>query len=369
MAGVTIESAVAPLVRVGGRELVAFAGCDYLGLAHAPEVREALRAGLDRYGVSAGGSRATTGNSAAHDELEHDLSRFLGVEAALLVPDGYLSSLVFLQGVAHHKPHVLVDREAHVCAVDALAATRLESSRYSFCDAASAAAAGAGIDGPIVVMTDGAYPVMRGIAPLPELLASVPRDGWLVVDDAHGTGVLGAHGRGTHEHHGLVDHQDSADARLVVAGTLSKALGCFGGFVAGPRALIEDVARRSHAFVGSTPIPPALASAGSAAVNLIARDDRRLMCLRENTERVRAILRSVGIEAHDLPLPVFAWKTGTPQAGDRLYAELSERGVLVPHVRYPDGQGSYMRLAVSAMHDEETIARLAAALRATWRPA
>lgn len=363
MAGVTIESATAPIVRVGGRELIAFAGCDYLGLAHAPEVREALRAGLDRYGVSAGGSRATTGNSAAHDELEHVLARFLGVEAALLVPDGYLSNLVFLQGIAHRKPRVLVDREAHVCAVDALAATKVASSAFGFCDAASAAAVRTTLDGPIVVMTDGAYPVMRGIAPLPELLALVPRDGWLVVDDAHGTGVLGAHGRGTHEHHEI------ADARLVVTGTLSKALGCFGGFVAGPRVLIEDVARRSHAYVGSTPIPPALAMAGSAAVNLVARDTRLVKRLRENTERVRAALRRIGIDAHDLPLPVFTWKTGTSEAGDRLHAELAARGVLIPHVRYPDGQGSYLRLAVSAAHDEETIARLETALRATWSPA
>ncbi len=359
MAPVTLDSSSAARVRVGGRESIAFAGCDYLGLAHAPEVREALERGLARYGVSASASRATTGNTQAHDELEYDLARFLGLEAALLVPDGYLSTHIFLQGVAHACPSAIFDAEAHVSTRDALAASGIEARSYAFCDAVSAAQA---CGNAHLIVTDGAYPVMRGIAPLPDLLRLVPHDGWLVVDDCHGTGVLGARGRGTHEHHGI------ADARLVVTGTLSKALGCFGGFVAGTRAMVTQVAQRSRAFAGSTPIPPALAAAGSAAIRLVEHDGALLARLHANLARVRGVLRSAGIDAHDEPLPVFAWKAADPDAGDRIHAELLDQGVLVPHVRYPDGLGSYFRLAVSAAHDDAAIARLETALRSAWRP-
>ncbi len=357
MARLAIERAVAGAVKVQGRELVLFAGCDYLGLAHAPEVRDALRSGLDRYGVSASGSRATTGNAVAHDELERDLARFLGLEAALLVPDGYLSNHVFLQGIVHARPHAIMDREAHVSMADALASSGLASRTYEFCSARSAReAAREAPNGPLVILTDGVYPVMRGIAPIRELLEVLPPHGWLVVDDCHGTGILGARGRGSHEHAGV------ADARLVVTGTLSKALGCFGGFVAGSRAVVDDVAARSRAFVGSTPIPPALAMAGSAAIAVLERDDSRLARLRGNLERVRDLLRRVGVDAHDLPLPVFAWKAPTPDHGDRAHRTLLDHGVLVPHVRYPDGLGSYFRLAVTAAHDEAAIAMLEKAL-------
>jgi 8-amino-7-oxononanoate synthase len=359
-----LEGARAGTAQVQGHELASFAGCDYLGLAHEREVLDALRAGLARYGLSAGASRATTGNAAAHEELEQDLARFLGLEAALLVPDGYLSNLFVAQALAPDCPAALVDREAHVSIQDALAAAGVRSHAYAFCDAASARAQAARIGTPrCAAFTDGCFPVMRGIAPLAELLALLPQGGWLVVDDCHGTGVLGARGRGTHEHLGI------ADARLVVTGTLSKALGCFGGFVAGPRDLIEQVRARSHAFAGSTPVPPALAQAGSAGIRLLEREPARLAALRSNVERVRSLLARLGLDPHALPLPVFAWKARSPTAGRAIHERLLARGVLVPHVSYPDGLGSYFRLAVSAAHGAPAIARLEEALpEALGRP-
>jgi 7-keto-8-aminopelargonate synthetase-like enzyme len=159
------------------------------------------------------------------------------------------------------------------------------------------------------------------------------------------------------------------DPRVVVTGTLSKALGCFGGFVAGTRAIVDEVAARSRAFVGSTPVPPALALAARAAVAELERDATRVERLRHNVERVRRILRGAGVDAHDLPLPVFAWRAPSPDAGDRMHAALLAHGVLVPHVRYPDGLGSYFRLAVSAAHDDDAFERLSAALATAWEVA
>jgi 7-keto-8-aminopelargonate synthetase-like enzyme len=357
MSRIVVERAGAAQVRVDGRDLAAFAGCDYLGLSHAPEVAAALARGLATYGVSSSASRATTGDARAHDELEYDLARFLGTEAALLVPDGYLSNLVVAQALAARVDSALVDREAHVSVLDALAAASIRPVVYDFCDVDSAAAEARTLGGlTLALFTDGAYPVMKGIAPLRGLLAVLPRDGVLVVDDAHATGVLGRTGRGSLEHHEI------DDPRIVVTGTLSKALGCFGGFVAGRAELVELARERSRAYVGSTPIPPALALAGSAAVALLEREPQRLERLRSNVEGVRAVLKRAGIAAHDLPLPVFAWKAESPEQGDRAHARLRERGVLVPHVHYPDGLGSYFRLAVSAAHDTAAIARLENAL-------
>jgi len=357
MSRIVVERAGAAQVRVDGRDLILFAGCDYLGFAHAPEVAAALKRGVETYGVSSSGSRATTGNAQAHDDLERDLARFLRTEAALLVPDGYLSNLVVAQALASRVDTALVDREAHVSVLDALAAASIRRVVYGFCDAAAAAEEARTLGGLILALfTDGAYPVMQGIAPLRELLAVLPRDGVLVVDDCHVTGVLGRTGRGSLEHHGL------EDPRIVVTGTLSKALGCFGGFVAGREDLVELSRETSRAYVGSTPIPPALATAGSAAIALLEREPQRLERLRANIERVRAALQRAGIPAHSLPLPVFAWKAATPEEGDRIHARLRERGVLVPHVHYPDGLGSYFRLAVSAAHDAAAIERLENAL-------
>ncbi len=363
-ARLSIERTGAGSVRVAGRDVASFAGCDYLGLAQDAEVKEALRAGVLEYGVSAGASRETTGNTRAHERLEQDLARFLGLEAVLLVPDGYLSNLVLAQGLRGQCGVALVDREAHVSVRDGLAAARIRSAEYATCDPRSAAVAAREADGQrFTIHTDGAYPVLGRIAPARELLDLLPGDGWLVVDDCHATGVLGARGRGSHEHHGI------ADARLVLTGTLSKALGCFGGFIAGSRERIDPLRRTSHAHVGSTPIPPALACAASAAIAVLERDGSRLARLRRNTERVRTLLRGLAIATHDLPLPVFAWQVPSAEAGRALHERLLALGVLVPHVLYPDALGSYFRLAVSAAHDDAAVDRLADALKAACESA
>lgn len=353
-----IERTRSTSVTIDGRELALFAGCNYLGLAQHHEVVAALRAGLDAFGVSSAGSRETTGNTVAHDELELALAQFLGLDAALLVPDGYLSNLVLAQGIAADVRDALVDREAHVSVRDALAATGMRSHAFAFCDPSDAArvAMRERLE-RFAVFTDGAYPVMKGIAPLPRLLELLPGEGLLVVDDCHGLGVLGAHGRGTAEHWNVVDR------RLVVTGTLSKGLGVFGGFVAGARATIDRCRERSHAYVGSTPIPPALARASLASLRVLEREPERVARLHANVERARAGLRAAGLDVHDAPLPVFAFALDSHERMERVYAALVARGVLVPYVRYPDSLGGYFRCALSSEHTSAQIDRLVDALR------
>lgn len=358
IAGISIGASTSSTVTIDEREFVLFAGCDYLGLAHHPRVLAALERGAARFGISSAGSRHTTGNTIAHDELERDLARFLGVEAALLAPDGYLSNLICAQGLEPGVATILCDRECHVSVRDAIAASGRVAREYGFVDARSAAEAARPLAGsPFAIFTDGVFPVLREVAPLARLLELLPREGVLVVDDCHGLGVLGARGRGSVEHAGL------RDPRIVVTGTLSKALGCFGGFIAGTREFVERTRTTARAYAGSTPIPPALACAASEALRVIDDEPERRARLFEHTSRLRALFAQLGLPVGVVAFPVFALRLETARRMERVHADLRARGLLVPSVNYPDGQGGYLRLALRADHTDEQVDALIAGLR------
>jgi len=341
-----------------GRELRSFAGCNYLGLAHHPDVLRALREGVEAHGVSTAASRCTTGNDPAHDALELDLCRFLRVEAALLVPDGYLANLALAQALVAEHDLALIDERSHPSIRDALAAVGLRAVEYAHAGAASAqrALAQHAREHPLI-FTDGVFPALKSVAPLPQLLALLPRGrGTLAVDDCHGFGVLGAHGRGTCEHFGI------DDARVVLTTTLSKAFGCHGGVIAGARVRIEQVEQRSMAYVCSTPIPPVLACASSAAVRELEAHPQRLERLRANIERLRAAFGALGLPAPELPIPVFAFQLETRERMERVQRRLHDAGCFVPLIDYPDGLGSHFRLTLCAEHAPEDIDALAVQL-------
>lgn len=351
-----LERLSATRVRLAGRELVAFAGCDYLGLAHHPEVIAALQREAARSGVSAGASPTTTGRHPAHAELEHALARFLGVEAVLLTADGYLSNLVAAQALAPECPRALVDRESHVSVRDAVRATGVELAEYADLPALRALLASGQ---PSAIFTDGVFPSQRrraDVAELVRLLEGGARA--LVVDDCHGLGVHGPGGRGSCAGH--------AHANLLVTGTLSKALGSFGGFVAGSHAWIESARTRSHAYAGATPIPPALARAALAALNVLAREPERVARLHAHAAKLRARLAPLGVSVSTFENPVFAIARATPAATAALHEKLAAQGLLVPHVRYPDGLGDYLRLALCSEHTTDEVERLASALERAW---
>jgi 7-keto-8-aminopelargonate synthetase-like enzyme len=353
-----IAASTSTTVTVDGRELVVFAGCDYLSLSHHPRVLAAMESGLREFGLSSAASRETTGNTIAHDELEQEIARFLGTEAALLTPDGYLSNLIAAQGLPDPIETVLIDRESHVSVRDALAATGHEVKEFALADAAHAATMGRELGGrAFAIFTDGVFPVLRTIAPIRELLELLPDDGVLVVDDSHGTGIVGARGRGSVELAGL------ADPRVLITGTLSKALGCFGGFVAGTKAAIERTRERSHAQIGSTPIPPAIARAASAALRVIDEEPERRQRLQEHVELVRALFSGLEIPVASVPLPVFTFQLRSPDRADVTEQMLLERGLLVPWVHYPDGLGGYFRIALRSDHTGKQIDALVRGLR------
>lgn len=341
------QSSTSATVQIDGRELVLFGGCDYLGLAHHPRVVAALEAGVRQFGVSSSGSRTTTGNATAHDELEAHLARFFEVEAALLVPDGYLSNIVAAQALPEVIETVLIDRESHVSIRDAMRVSGCSVREYASADARSALECARDLKRePFAIFTDGVFPVLRAVAPLAGLLACLPKSGLLVVDDCHGVGVLGAHGRGSVEHAGI------QDSRIVITGTLSKSLGCFGGFVAGAGVFIERARTHSRAFVASTPIPPALASAASVALSVIDDEPHRLARSREHASRLRVLFTRLGLPISTVPLPVLALQLPSRARMQLIHESLLARGLLVPLVEYPDGLGGYLRIAVRADHTD-----------------
>ena len=254
----------------GGRKLSYFGGCDYFRLSSHPAVLAALREGLDQFGLNVAASRKTTGNHPLYEKLEAALAVFFGVDAAVLVSNGYLANLVAAQALAGEFTHALIDERAHSSLFDAAALVSCPLLPFKHRDATDArrAAQSAGRRAKLLLLTDGLFAHSGQVAPLGDYLRLVPRNSVLLVDDAHGAGTLGRHGRGTVELLGVPAE------RIVQTVTLSKAFGVYGGAVLGTRRLRDRIISRSRLFTGNTPPPVVVPHAirqGSAR-------QRRLRC-------------------------------------------------------------------------------------------
>lgn len=355
MARLPIQSSRGSTVVIDGRELDYFGGCGYLGLAQHPRVIEALVAGAQRHGVSSGAARETTGNALVHDELERDLVRCLGCAAAVLTPEGATANLAAAQALAHEYDFALIDEKSHPSLFDAAQAADFEVRSFAHADtrALEAELQRAGKQ-RVVVMTDSVFPSRGEIAPLAEWSRLVAqRAGALLVDDCHGTGVIGPHGLGA------LEHGELAGSHVVLTSTLSKALGCYGGFVAGDTKWIELVRTRSNAYLGTTPVPPAIAEAARVALEIAFGSPERIGRLRANIALMRSGLERLGMPTPREELPVFAFQRGDAQAMKSLEALLRDAGVLAPYIRYPGGPPEgFFRIVVNAAHSLGQIERL-----------
>ncbi len=346
-----------------GCSLISFAGCDYLGLAHEPQVISAAHDALDRYGLSTSASRQTSGNTLEHDALETELREFFGFEGALLTPDGYTANLAAAQALAPEHPVALLDERAHASLRDAARCAGMRILTYAHLDADDARAK-LGSVGPerVALMTDSVFATDGALAPLESLLDSMPASAVLLVDDCHGFCVLGRAGRGT------LDHLSLADPRLRLTTTLAKGLGCSGGVVCGPDAWIARARATSSAAVCTTPAPPASIAAARCALALIQSEPLRFERLSRNIGLVRSALGQAGFAVHDHPIPVFAVWQVTPQLTRELSEHLRAQGVFVPASEYPGGPvGVYLRVSVTAEHTPEQIGALASALASANR--
>lgn len=355
MARLPIQSSRGSTVVIDGREFDYFGGCGYLGLAQHPRVIEALVAGAQRHGVSSGAARETTGNALAHDELERDLARHLRCEATVLLSEGATANLAAAQALALEHTLALVDERSHPSLFDAAQAAKLEVRPIAHADSSALRAelARAGTR-RAVVATDSVFPSRGEIAPLAEWAQlAAEHGGTLLVDDCHGTGVIGPHGLGALEHSAL------SGSHVLLTSTLSKALGCYGGFVAGDTKWIELVRTRSNAYLATTPVPPAIAEAARVALDVAFGSPERLGRLRANIALMRSGLERLGMPTPREELPVFAFQLGDAETMRTLEASLRDAGVLAPYIRYPGGPPEgFFRIAVNAAHSLGQIERL-----------
>ncbi len=339
-----------------GKRLSYFGGSDYLRLSWHPEVRAAVAEGVVRYGPSACASRMTTGNVPVYRDLERSLEEFLGGRGATtLTSAGYTAPLVAAQALAGEHDQVLLDERAHACLADAAQLTGLPVSRYPHrsVEGFRAVVRGLGRGSRLLVMTDGLFTHSGEVAPLEGLVDAMPRGGTLLVDDAHGIGVLGARGRGSLELAGV------PLGRVVLTFTLSKAFGCYGGVVLGPRRLRTAILERSRFYTGNTLVPPPLACGAQAAIRVLQREgEERRERLCRGLKLVRSSLGEPGG-----PGPMFAVAPEPAAAVDRLSRLLRSAGIHPPLIRYPNGPADrYFRFALSSEHAKEQLEALAGIL-------
>ncbi|SFM46134.1 8-amino-7-oxononanoate synthase [Ectothiorhodospira mobilis] len=358
-----LEGPQAPRQTVDGRSLLAFCSNDYLGLAAHPRLVAALKRGAERYGVGAGAAHLVNGHSRAHHALEEELAAFTGRERALLFSTGYMANLGVAQALLGRGDHLLQDRLNHASLIDAAAVCGARLRRYRHGDDQDLARCLAALEGDgreILVSTDGVFSMDGDLAPLPALAerAAAAR-AWLMVDDAHALGVLGATGAGTLEHLGL-------DARRVpvLMGTLGKALGTAGAFVAGSEALIETLIQSARTYIYTTAMPAPVAEAAREALRVLVDEPERRARLHAHVHRFRSGAAQLGLALMPSQTPIQPVLVGDAGRAVDLSRRLLQAGFLVPAIRpptVPEG-GARLRVTLSAAHDEDEVDRLLEAL-------
>jgi 8-amino-7-oxononanoate synthase len=353
----TLDGASDRLVTLYGTTFLCFSSNNYLGLANDPRLVAAAKDALDEYGVGAGASRLVSGNQRIHRELERRLAEFKGTEAAIVFPTGYRANVGAITSLVGESDAVIVDRLDHASIIDGARLSRAKLLVYAHCDLGSLEQAleQARPYRRRLVVTDTLFSMDGDIAPLREIALMAKRyDAMVMADDAHGTGVLGEHGRGALEHGACEGDVD------VVMGTLSKALGALGGFVAGERPLIEYLRNTARAFMYTTALPAAMCAAALAALELVEREPERRAALRENVVAFKAGLRAKGYAADYSPAPIVPIVLGEAARALEKARELYANHIFVPAIRPPTVPKGTSRLRVSLMasHTRDDLERL-----------
>lgn len=359
-----LDSPQGPEVVVDGQPLLAFCSNDYLGLANHPEVIRALQRGAEQWGVGGGASHLVIGHSGPHQALEEALAEFTGRPRALLFSTGYMANLAAVTALVGQGDTVLEDRLNHASLLDAGLLSGARFSRYLHNDAASLASRLGKATGNTLVVTDGVFSMDGDLADLPNLCTVAKAKGaWVMVDDAHGFGPLGANGGGIVEQFGL-----GLDDVQVLVGTLGKAFGTAGAFVAGSEELIETLIQFARPYIYTTSQPPAVACATLKSLELLRSEGWRREHLAHLIARFREGAEAIGLVLMDSPTPIQPILIGDSERAMKLSALLKARGILVGAIRPPTvpAGSARLRVTLSAAHSEAQLGRLLEALAACW---
>jgi len=357
----TLQSAQGPSVIVEGREYLAFCSNDYLGLANHPAVVKAFRDAANHYGVGSGASHLVCGHSQEHHLLEEALAEFTGRDRALLFSSGYMANLGTINALLDKSDAIFEDRLNHASLLDGglLSGARFQRFLHNDCS---------NLEGRLrksearrkLVVADSVFSMDGDSAPLPELaLVAQRHDAWLMADDAHGFGVLGQRGAGCSEHFSLDQTQ-----LPILMGTLGKALGTYGAFVAGSETLIETLIQFSRNYIYTTALPPAVAAATRVSLALVEQDSWRREKLKALISRFRQGAHQLGLALMDSSTPIQPIIIGSAEKTLQVSAHLERAGILVGAIRPPTvAEGSArLRITFMAEHSEAQVDRLLSAL-------
>ncbi len=353
-------STQAATIMIDGQTLVNFGSNDYLGLA-AECLSDAVIEAIQSRGWGSGASSLVTGRGSLHAALEEALAEFEAVESALLFPSGFAANVGAITSLAGKRDVIFSDAKNHASIIDGcrLSGARVQVFPHGDVDYLRMMLPQASAFRRRLIVTDGLFSMDGDLAPLCDLAALAEQyDSMLMVDEAHATGVFGEHGRGTVEHWGV---EEGVHVRV---GTLSKAAGSIGGFVAGSRSLIEWIANRARPYVFSTAPPEAIAAAGLAALRRIQEEPHRRTELLSRAEQLRRRLIALGCDTGESASQIIPIIIGEPQATMRFTTALRERGYFVPGIRpptVPDGE-SLLRISLSYAHTEEMVGGLVEAI-------
>ncbi|KJR96584.1 MAG: hypothetical protein VR68_14265 [Peptococcaceae bacterium BRH_c4a] len=353
---------------IGGRECLILSSNNYLGLTHHPEVMRAAKAAVDEWGTGSGGSRLTTGNYGLHGKLEQEIASFKGTEGAIVFGSGYAANIGVIQALVGTGDLVLSDRLNHASIIDGCRMSRAELGVYSHRDMDQ-------LEKLLIesqsyrrrlIVTDGVFSMDGDLAPLPDIVCLAERhQAFVMVDDAHATGVYGRRGAGTADYFGL-------EARIQVQmGTLSKALGSAGAYVAGSARLIDYLVNRARSFIFSTAPAPAAVGAALAALRVLREQPEIRESLWTNAGFLRKGLKSMGYHVPEEDSPIIPIMVGDNHSTMKLAGALLEEGVYAPGIRpptVPRGTGR-IRVTVMSAHTREDLDRALGAFARAGRRA
>jgi len=358
----SVDSPQGTTIVLNGREVLNFSSNDYLGLSNDARLKRAVVEAIEQYGLGAGASRLICGNMRAHEELEAQLALFKKSESALVFSSGYMANTGTISALMGRNDIVLSDKLNHASIIDGIILSRAKFLRYPHADVQA-------LEGMLrtsdptqrkLIVTDSVFSMDGDKAPLKEIVDLARRyEAMVMVDEAHGIGVLGAHGGGLVEELGL---QDQVDIQM---GTLSKAVGVLGAYVCGTSLLREYLINKSRAFIYTTALPPALAHAAGVALQIIQQDDRLRGQLIDNAQYLLAGLKSLGFDTMNSSTPIIPVLVKDPARAMDISRYLLKQGIFVQAIRPPTVpvNTARLRLTVTATHARDDLDRLLDALR------